>query len=60
MASLTNVIYIRMYALSTLNILITTFLHMKLLDSEKINPKLLVAIGVSALIGSLTHYYYLL
>lgn len=59
MASLTNVIYIRMYALSTLNILITTFLHMKLLDSEKINPKLLVAIGVSALIGSLTHYYYL-
>lgn len=59
MASLTNVIYIRMYALSTLNILITTFLHMKLLESEKINPKLLVAIGVSALIGSLTHYYYL-
>lgn len=59
MASLTNVIYIRMYALSTLNILITTFLHMKLLDSDKINPKLLVVIGISALIGSLTHYYYL-
>ena len=59
MASLTNVIYIRMYALSTLNILITTFLHMKLIDSEKLQPKLLVAIGISALIGSLTHYYYL-
>lgn len=59
MASLTNVIYIRMYALSTLNILITTFLHMKLLGSDKINPKQLVAIGISALIGSLTHYYYL-
>lgn len=59
MASLTNVIYIRMYALSTLNILIITYLHMKLLDSEKINPKILVAIGISALLGSLTHYYYL-
>lgn len=59
MASLTNVIYIRMYALSTLNILITTYLHMKLLDNEKVSYKLLIGIGVSALIGSLTHYYYL-
>ena len=59
MASLTNVIYIRMYALSTLNILITTYLHMKLLDSEKVNFKLLIGIGISALAGSLTHYYYL-
>lgn len=59
MASLTNVIYIRMYALSTLNIMLTTYLHMKLLESEKINPKLLICIGITALIGSLTHYYYL-
>lgn len=60
MASLTNVIYIRMYALSTLNILITTYLHMKLLcSSEKLNYKLLICIGISALVGSLTHYYYL-
>ena len=59
MASLTNVIYIRMYALSTLNILITTYLHMRLLDCEKTNYKLLLGIGISALIGSLTHYYYL-
>lgn len=59
MASLTNVIYIRMYALSTLNILITTFLHIKLLDSKNVEAKLLVLIGISALIGSLTHYYYL-
>lgn len=58
-ASLTNVIYIRMYALSTLNIIITTYLHMKLLDSEKINLKLYILIGISALVGSLTHYYYL-
>ena len=53
------IIYIRMYALSTLNILITTYLHFKLFDSEKLNIKLLIGIGVSALIGSLTHYYYL-
>ena len=59
MASITTAIYIRMYALSALNILITTYLHMKLLDGEKINIKLLIGIGVSALIGSLTHYYYL-
>lgn len=59
MASLTNVIYIRMYALSTLNILITTFLHIKLLESKKIDKKLLIFIGISALVGSLTHYYYL-
>lgn len=59
MASLTNVIYIRMYALSALNILITTYLHMKLIDCEKPEYKVLVAIGISALIGSLTHYYYL-
>ena len=59
MASITTAIYIRMYALSALNILITTYLHMKLLDCEKVNVKLLIGIGVSALIGSLTHYYYL-
>ena len=59
MSSLNNVIYIRMYALSTLNILITTFLHMKLLDKEKVSIKLLLVISVSALVGSLTHYYYL-
>ena len=59
MASLTNVIYIRMYALSTLNILITTWLHLRLLKEDKINIKLLVLISISALVGSLTHYYYL-
>ena len=59
LASITNVIYIRMYALSTLNILITTYLHLKLLDKKEIDYKLLVLIGISALVGSLTHYYYL-
>ena len=59
MSSLTNVIYIRMYALSSLNILITTYLHLKLLDTKKANIENLILIGISALIGSLTHYYYL-
>ena len=58
LASINNAIYIRMYALSSLNILITTYLHFKLLD-KKGNYKLLIAIGISALVGSLTHYYYL-
>lgn len=59
LSSINNVIYIRMYALSNLNILITTYLHLKLIDKEKNSIKLFIAIGLSALIGSLTHYYYL-
>lgn len=59
LASITNVIYIRMYALSTLNVLITTYLHLKLLDKKEIDYKLLTFVGISALAGSLTHYYYL-
>lgn len=57
LASLTNVTYIRMYALSTLNILIITYLHMQLYD--KYSRRNLILIGISAVIGSLTHYYYL-
>ncbi len=60
LASLSNVIYIRMYALLTLEILITILLHIKLLESEKINFKLLLGIGLAVLTGILTHYYYLL
>lgn len=58
-ASMNNAMYIRMYALSTLNITLTTYLHLKLLDSKESDKKLLLAIGISALAGSLTHYYYL-
>ena len=59
LASLSNVIYIRMYSLLTLEILITIYLHIKLLKSEKINYKLLIGIGITVLAGVLTHYYYL-
>ena len=60
LASISNVIYIRMYALLTLEVLITTYLHIKLLKRDKINLKLLIFIGISTLAGVLTHYYYLL
>ena len=59
LATIASVLYIRMYALATLNIVITTYLHMVLLDSKNNNYKLLFCIGLSALIGSLTHYHYL-
>lgn len=59
LSSINNAIYIRMYALATLNIVITTYLHLKLLDKKENSYKLLVAIGIFALVGSLTHYYYL-
>ena len=59
MASLTNVLYIRMYSLATLNVLLTLFLHIKLLENKNIRPSLLILIGISALMGVLTHYYYL-
>ena len=59
MASLTTVIYIRMYALATLNVLIITYLHIKLLESKNVNFKLLFCIDLAVLTGVLTHYYYL-
>lgn len=59
LASVSNAIYIRMYSLLALEILITLFLHIKLLENKKINTKLLMFIGMSVLLGILTHYYYL-
>ncbi len=59
MASLTNVLYIRMYALTALNILLIAYLHIKLRECKVNKAKWIVLIGFSALIGSLTHYYYL-
>lgn len=59
MASLTNVIYIRMYSLSTFNIILTMYLHLRLYDANDKKRFILPLIGLSALAGSLTHYYYL-
>ena len=60
MSSINNVIYIRMYALANMCIVITTYLHLRLLYKSEKNNMLLFAIGLIALIGSLTHYYYLI
>jgi len=59
LASLSNITYIRMYSLLSLEILITLFLHIKLLNQEKVNKKILFLIGIIVLAGILTHYYYL-
>ncbi|MCI8309675.1 MAG: glycosyltransferase family 39 protein [Clostridia bacterium] len=59
LSSISNVIYIRMYALLTLNILITTYLHIKLAENENIKLRYLIGIGIVVLLGILTHYYYL-
>lgn len=59
LTAVSNVIYIRMYSLLTLEVLITTFLHIKLIKKEEIDLKLLILIGISVLAGVLTHYYYL-
>lgn len=48
-----------MYALLTLNITITAYLHLRLLDKKEKSYLLLALIGVFAVLGSLTHYYYL-
>lgn len=59
LSAVTSAIFIRMYALSTLNIVITTYLHLKLLEKENKSNLILIGISIFALIGSFTHYYYL-
>lgn len=49
-----------MYALLTLEILITLLLHIKLLEKKKENLLVLIEIGTTVIAGALTHYYYFL
>lgn len=58
MAAISTVMYIRMYALLTMFITITMWLHLLLAESKKLEMKLLVPIGLMALLGVLTQYYY--
>lgn len=58
--SLSNVLFIRMYTLLTLEIIITTYLHIQLLKKKDINFGILIKIGIVVLAGVLTHYYYLI
>ena len=59
MASITNVLYIRMYAVSALNVSLITYLHIKLRECNGNKAKWLILISFSAVVGFLTHYYYL-
>lgn len=56
--SLESSIYIRMYELSNLNILIITYLHLKIRKEEQLNFKKLCPMTIALVIGGLTHYYY--
>lgn len=56
--SLESSIYIRMYELSNLNILVITYLHLKIYNEKQLDLKQLFPIIISLIIGGLTHYYY--
>lgn len=58
-AAVSTVIYVRMYAMLTMWVTITAYLHLRLIEAKKVEPKLLVAVGIVALLGVLTQYYYL-
>ena len=58
-SALETVMLARMYALTALNILIITYLHMINFEKYNINARMLAIMGACIVIGSLTHYYYL-
>lgn len=58
-AAVSAVVYIRMYMLLTLFVTLTVWVHLKLYESKKASWKLLLGVGLVALGGVLTQYYYL-
>ena len=61
MALMETTIYIRMYALSTLSILLFTYITMKIEKNQKdgkIGLKYLIPTSLVLLMGGLTHYYF--
>ncbi len=58
-AGVSTVVYIRMYALLTLMVLLTLWLHLELLERKKPKFGWYVAIGLAVVLGVLTQYYYL-
>lgn len=57
LGALETTAYIRMYELANLFVLLISYLHIKLYEKQEIKAKDLVGIGISILLGSLTHYY---
>ncbi len=58
-ASFEMVLFTRMYALTALNILIVAYLHLKIYDKDKLDIKSLGIMVPFIVLGSLTHYFYL-
>lgn len=58
-AGVSTAVYIRMYALLTLMVLLTLWLHLKLQEQGRPKPIWYVLIGMAAVMGVLTQYYYL-
>lgn len=56
--ALNSTLYIRMYELSNLNILIITYLHIKLYQNKNNRIRDYLKLVPCLLIGGLTHYYY--
>ncbi len=56
--ALNSSLYIRMYELCNLNILIITYLHLKIYDKEKLKIPYEILITIFLILGGLTHYYY--
>lgn len=59
LASIDTTVYIRMYALNALNLLILSYLHIINYNKNELKIKDLVIMSLFIIIGSLTHYYYL-
>lgn len=56
--SLNCSLYIRMYELCNLNILIITYLHLRIYNKEKLSIANILGISFFMILGGLTHYYY--
>ena len=59
LASIDTTIFIRMYALNALNLLIISYLHIINLNKQELKIKDLLIMSVFIILGSLTHYHYL-
>ncbi len=57
-STLENTIYIRMYALSTFNILLFTYMTLRVYEKKELNVKDMILTGLVLILGGLTHYYF--
>lgn len=58
MLSLDSTMYIRMYELANLMVLITTYIHVCLLEKQQLKISNLMPLGIMLILGGLTHYYF--